>query len=202
MCCVPRPNPQEVGIQEVRGKVQTATVFVNGTPATALLDTASTQTLVMPYLVQQQQIGDGEVDIWCVHGDKRPYPTARVYLGVQGQTYLVEVGVVPSLSHPVLLGQDIPNLTRLLQESKPVNMVVTRAKAREVTSQSPEPTTHSHLLEQFPFSQAELPRESNGKVRKSKQQRRREKLMGTIRQPQTSEPEQPAGDSWWRFLGI
>ena len=74
MCCVPRPNPQEVGIQEVRGKVQTATVFVNGTPATALLDTASTQTLVMPYLVQQQQIGDGEVDIWCVHGDKRPYP--------------------------------------------------------------------------------------------------------------------------------
>lgn len=102
------------------------------TPVNALLDSASTQTLVLPYLIQQQQFGDGEVDVWYVHGDKRPYPTAHVYLEVQGQSYFLEVGVVPALSHPVLLGHDIPILPRLLQESKPVNMMVTRAKARNV----------------------------------------------------------------------
>lgn len=125
MCCVPRPTAPQVSVQEVRGKMQTATVSVNGTPATALLDSASTQTMVMPYLVQQQQIGDGEVDVWCAHGDKGPYPTVHVHLEVQGQSYLLEVGVVPGLSHPVLLGQDIPMLPKLLQENKPVNMVLT-----------------------------------------------------------------------------
>lgn len=62
-------TPQKVGVEEVWGKMQTVIVYVNGAPATALLDSNSTQTSVMPYLVQQQQNGDGEVDVWCVHGD-------------------------------------------------------------------------------------------------------------------------------------
>uniref|UniRef100_A0A3Q3GKU4 CCHC-type domain-containing protein n=1 Tax=Labrus bergylta TaxID=56723 RepID=A0A3Q3GKU4_9LABR len=202
MCCVPRPTIQKADDHEVRGKMQIATVTVNGMPATALLDSASTQTLVMPYLVQQQQMGEGEVEVWCVHGDKRPYPTACVYLEVQGQSYLLEVGVVPGLSHPVLLGQDLPILPRLLHQSRPVNMVVTRAR-RDNTSQSLQPITHSQGLEQLPFSQVEFPSESNGRVNKSRQQRRREKLMGALRQQQqpVSEPEQSAGDSWWEVPG-
>lgn len=51
---------------------------VNGVLATALLNSASTQMLVMPYLVQSQQVGNG-VDVCCVHGDKQSYPTVPVY---------------------------------------------------------------------------------------------------------------------------
>lgn len=48
------------------------------------------------------------------------------------------------------------------------------------------------MLEQLPFSQAELPSKSNGKGKKSRQQRRGEKLMGTMKQQPllASEPEQ------------
>lgn len=101
-------------------------------------------------LVQQRQLAGGLFgvdDVWCVHGDKRPYPTARIYLEVQGQTYFLEVGVVRRLSHPLLLGQDIPLLPRLLWDSTPVNMVVTQVKAREVISQVREPTNLSHGLQ-------------------------------------------------------
>ena len=141
MCCVPRPKTIA---QEVQGKMQTATVSVNGIPTTALLDSASTQTLVLPYLVQSQQLGSGIVDVWCVHGDKQPYPTAHVYLEVQGQTYFLEVGVGPGLSHRVLLGQDVPMLSKLLENCKPVNMVVTRSRAEQEIDQPLSDGDHSH----------------------------------------------------------
>ncbi len=198
MCCVPRPKTYKCN-QEIQGKMQTATVSVNGIPATALLDSASTQTLVMPYLVQSQQLGGGVVDVWCVHGDKQPYPTAQIYLEVEGQTYFLEVGVVPDLSHPVLLGQDVPMLSKLLRDNKPVNMVVTRSRAEQGRDQPPTDSSHSHFLEQLPFSYSEFPIEDNGKVRKSRRQRRMEKLLGSSRegQPQLPQPSQSAEDSWW-----
>ncbi|XP_072554203.1 uncharacterized protein [Paramormyrops kingsleyae] len=164
MCCVPRPPPPKVDIQEVQGKMQIVPVSVNGTPTTALLDSASTQTLVLPFLVQTQQFGNGMVEVWCVHGDKRQYPTAHIYLEVQGQEYFLEVGVVPDLSYPVLLGQDVPVLTKLLQDSKPVNMVVTRARAEKGAEEPPVQTSHATWLGQLPFSQSDLPEGSNDKV--------------------------------------
>lgn len=200
MCCMPRPEIKQpqIGYQQVKGKMQTVNIVVNGTPATALLDTGSTQTLVMPYLVQSQQVGEGVVDVWCVHGDKKPYPTAHIHLEIQGQKFFLEVGVVPSLSHPVLVGQDVPILQNLIGESKPVNAVVTRSRAHwgeDDLHTEPSP------LDQLPYNQSDIPIESNGKTKKSKNQRRRDKLVGTANKTPTTLPQplQPGDEGWWEL---
>lgn len=60
--------------------MQIATVSVDSTPATALSDSASTQTLDMTCLIQQQPISHREVDVCCVYDDKCAYLTVHVYL--------------------------------------------------------------------------------------------------------------------------
>ncbi|KAL2092968.1 hypothetical protein ACEWY4_010280 [Coilia grayii] len=88
----------------------------------------STSTM---YLVQ-----DGRLKVCCVHGDKHEYPTAEVYLEVDGQAFQISVGVVDRLGHPVVLGQDILVLPEVVQACKPVCMVATRSQSR---AQAPEP---------------------------------------------------------------
>ncbi|KAK7939317.1 hypothetical protein WMY93_002643 [Mugilogobius chulae] len=77
-------------------------------------------------------------DILCVHGDKHPYPTADLTVDIEGQKYLLTVGVVASLPVPALLGCDLPILLDLLQENAEADCntetlscpVVTRAQAK------------------------------------------------------------------------
>ena len=174
MCSVPRPGSGgELGI----GRVQTVAVKVNGITTVALLDTGSTQTLVQPHLLDRsEELGTGQIRVCCVNGDEHVYPVAEIGLEVRGQAFLLTVGVVKGLSHPVVLGQDVLILPELVQSAKPVSMVVTRsqAKARE----TPEAT--KALLDSMPFSQTDISIPERVKIHKSRRQRRREKLQGTV----------------------
>lgn len=48
-------------------------------------------------------IDQGEKSPFARHGDEKYYPTAEVYLKVQGQSYLLNVGLADSLPFPVVL---------------------------------------------------------------------------------------------------
>lgn len=54
-----------------------------------------------------------------------------LYIKVQGQTYLLDVGVADNLPYPVILGHDLPVLLDLLQPEPFCNVVVTRAKTKQ-----------------------------------------------------------------------
>lgn len=85
----------------------------------------------------------------CVHEDVREYPTTDVYLVIEGQAYLVTVGVAKELPYLIILGQDLPVTMDLLSQIKSCNAVVTRMQAR----QTREEINH---LESMPFLQQEL----------------------------------------------
>lgn len=97
----------------------------------ALIDTGSTQTLVLKSLVPREDWNEQEVRICCVHGDVKPYPTADVFLTVEGQTFLLSVALAPQLPPPVVLEHDLPILYDLVSESKACNVVTWFQAARE-----------------------------------------------------------------------
>ena len=198
VCTVPRPGWEKVRLD---GKQQITEVKVNGVPALALLDTGSVQTLVNPSILKGhcQFVGPG-LDISCVHGDHRTYPTAIVYVEVGDQTYLLTVGVVENLAHQVILGQDIPALPELVQAVKPV-CVVTRSQSKGQSKagvdgvkdrsgeggnfKPQEISKNSHIdsnaLSELPFFETDVPQMGFFKSRKSRRQRRREKMEGTAK---------------------
>ncbi len=144
---------------------------VSQTWKAALIDTGSTQTLVQCRYVSPHSICSTEtIPICCAHGDERHYPTADVYIKVQGQTYLLNVGVIDNLPFPVILGDDLPVLIDLLQP-KSCNVALTRAQAKK--SGEREPT-----LSALPFYNAGIDLEP-AKERKSRRQRRLEKFQHT-----------------------
>lgn len=212
-CTVPRPGREEV---QGNGKRQITEVRVNGEPALALLDTGSVQTLVNPSVLKGRgQLAGPGLDISCVHGDHRTYPTAIVYVEVAGQTYLLTVGVVENLAHQVILGQDIPALPELVQSVKPV-CAVTRSQSRvqseaglDRTEDGREPTgmvplegginpnqVESDTLSDLPFFESDVPHVGPFKPRKSRPQRRREKMGGTVERLTESftKPEEPGNN--------
>uniref|UniRef100_A0A3B3VDD9 Gypsy retrotransposon integrase-like protein 1 n=1 Tax=Poecilia latipinna TaxID=48699 RepID=A0A3B3VDD9_9TELE len=203
-CIAPRSLSAEDQFQE---KKQVMEVRVNGKPAIALLDTGSAQTLVHPSILKDQCYLQGPgLDISCVHGDHKTYPTAAIYLEVANQTYLLSVGVVEGLPHKVILGQDIPVLPELIQTCKPVYVVTrSQAQAKQLaggddseplpeTGKSgqqinPETTVKLNSLQELPFFNFDIPAEGVVKVRKSKQQRRLWKMAGTVRQTSLGLPD-------------
>ncbi|KAI3377106.1 hypothetical protein L3Q82_000303 [Scortum barcoo] len=122
-----------------------------------------------------------------------------VYLEVAGQTYLVPVGVIDGLAHQVILGQDIPILQELVQSCRPVNIVTRsqmRTQRREAGELSRSQTGPDENLqgpeiqgstEQDPNVLSELPvfdedlLDRAVKTRKSRRQKRQEKMAGTVR---------------------
>ena len=109
-----------------------------------------------------------------MNGDEHVYPVAKICLVVKGRTFWLTAGVVEGLSQPVVLGQDVLILPELVQSTKPVSMVATRSqgKAKEEANKS--------LLDMMPFSQVEISPLGHVKAQKSRRQRRREKLQGTV----------------------
>jgi len=189
VCYAPRkkcePGPQ------VRQALKETLVEINGRNLRALIDTGSNQTLVHRRYIPPQAVCTIEtVPICCVHGDEKPYPTADVYVKVQGQTYLLNVGVTDNLPFPVVLGHDLPVLLDLIQPSSICSMALTRAQARASTSHSGETDC---TLCSLPFYDAEVEAEP-GKSRKSRRQRRQEKFYHTEeKNPVRSTPELPIG---------
>ncbi|KAL2089206.1 hypothetical protein ACEWY4_016105 [Coilia grayii] len=178
MCGLPRPGGEQA---ECHGKVQTTPVVVNGRSTVALLDTGSSQSLVQPHLVEPYEaLGERKLRVCCVNGDEHTYPVADICVEVGGQAYRLTAGVVRGLSHPVVLGQDVLILPELVQASKPVSMVVTRAQAKARAEETPEQAVNKSLLDMMPYSEAELDAPKQPKVLKTRRQRRREKLLGTV----------------------
>ncbi|KAL6485144.1 hypothetical protein MHYP_G00071890 [Metynnis hypsauchen] len=160
LCTVPRLEPRIVGEQEIG---PTISVLINGQQEKALIDTGSTQTLVRESLIPREEWREARVKVSCVHGDERSYPTAEIYLTVDGQTFLVTVAVVDQLPYPIVLGQDIPVIVDLLPKSQQC-LVMTRAqRAREALAELP-----------FHDSETEV---GSCKPVKTKAQRRRERLL-------------------------
>ncbi|KAL7854953.1 hypothetical protein SRHO_G00171430 [Serrasalmus rhombeus] len=176
LCTVPRPEPKVVD-EQVMGP--TIAVLINGQQENALVDTGSTQTLVRESLVPREDWKEDRVQVSCVHGDERSYPTAEIYLTVDGQTFLMTVAVVAQLPYPVVLGQDLPVIIDLLPKTQQC-MIMTRAQsAREA-------------LAELPFKDSV---EVNfSKPTKPKAQRRREKFLRSTlvdQEEPLSKPETP-----------
>ena len=107
--------------------------------ADILLDTGCSKTLVHQKLVPKEKYIWGEaVTIRCAHGDSVIYPVAKVNLVVDRVLLEVEAAVSPTLPVSVLLGTDVPVLSRWLRGSRAVTkgknalMTVTRAGARRM----------------------------------------------------------------------
>uniref|UniRef100_A0A8C1KT19 Gypsy retrotransposon integrase-like protein 1 n=1 Tax=Cyprinus carpio TaxID=7962 RepID=A0A8C1KT19_CYPCA len=164
LCFVPRREGTKSP-----SSLKTTNVEINGEKLTALIDTGSDQTLVRRKFISPSLISTvKKLPICCVHGDERLLPTANVYVKIEEQIYLVEVGVADNLSFPVILGRDIPVLLELLYPARQCNVVVTRAKANQ--SEGIE-----HTLGTLPFFDAEI-ETGVSKRRKSRREKRQEKV--------------------------
>uniref|UniRef100_A0A7N6BLW2 Gypsy retrotransposon integrase-like protein 1 n=1 Tax=Anabas testudineus TaxID=64144 RepID=A0A7N6BLW2_ANATE len=184
MCFVPR---QSFVACKSNQFMKMTTVKIKGDKLRALIDTGNTQTLVHRQYVPPNVICTLEtIPICCVHGDEKPYPTADLYIEVQGQAYLLNVGVADNLPFPVVLGHDLPVLVDLLGTEYHCNVAVTRAQAKHVQE-------HSPTLSALPFYAAELETQP-GKSRKSRSQRRTEKLKRTaVDSSVETAPDMPLG---------
>ena len=98
---------------------------------------------------------------------------------IEGQSYLLNVGMMDNCPYPVVLGQDVPVLAELLQRHLPQasSCVVTRAQAKANA-------TDVASWQELPFPVGC----SGGKDRKPKSVRRREKVLGTPVQEQLPLP--------------
>ncbi|KAL2095443.1 hypothetical protein ACEWY4_010162 [Coilia grayii] len=176
--CIPRP---EGGLSGLEGKLQIMAVVVNGKPVTALLDSGSTQTLVQPHLVERRDMVVGKsLRVLCVNGDEHEYPIAEVYVEISGQTYQLSVGVVEKLSHPIVIGQDIVVLPELLQAIKPVYVVTRSQSAAHTDEEANEDSPDSLAWKELAFCDADITSPARVRPKKSRSQRRRARLVGTV----------------------
>ncbi|XP_051252635.1 uncharacterized protein LOC127361776 isoform X2 [Dicentrarchus labrax] len=183
MCVVPRQNDPTPKNDH---SMKMITVKINGKALKALMDSGSDQTLVHRQFVPANMIRTLETNpICCVHGDKKPYPTADIYIEVQEQPYL-NIGVADNLPFPVVLGSNLPVLFDLLSQPIRCNVAVTRAQAKLVD----EPSV---TLSALPFYDADLDTQP-GKSRKSHSRRRQERFQHTvIPPPDAVAPDLPLG---------
>uniref|UniRef100_A0A8C5GD01 Gypsy retrotransposon integrase-like protein 1 n=1 Tax=Gouania willdenowi TaxID=441366 RepID=A0A8C5GD01_GOUWI len=184
VCFVPRADEPEI---KLNSEAKMSLIEINGQTLQALIDSGSDQTLVHRHFLPPNVISIKDtVPVFCVHGDKKPYPTADVYIKVQGQTYLVNVGVADNLPFPAVLGRDLPVLFDLLDSSRGCNAAVTRAQSQRLEETSP-------TLSALPFYDADL-ETAPGKSRKSRRQKRQEKFHKTVVAPLSGpDPELPLG---------
>ncbi len=176
LCYVPRPS-QMLG--EAGQNIDTVVpVKIGGKQFMALVDTGSSQTLVREECVRDLHMsGQGKLRVRCVHGDEREYATVDLKMEVEGQPYLLTVGIVDKAPYAVILGRDVPVLVDLLQRQtgEADVRVVTRAKAKQVEE-------HKQTLNLLPFA-----KEPKGK--RSRREKRKEKVRGTVIAEQLPEPD-------------
>ncbi|XP_038133737.1 uncharacterized protein LOC119778540 [Cyprinodon tularosa] len=187
VCFVPHQN---VDVKlEIKQSSKIITVKIAGHEINALIDTGSTQTLVHKNHVPTNCICPSEtISVRCVHGDEKSYPTADMFVEVQGAPYLLKVGVADNLPYPVVLGEDLPVIYDLLRDVQSCNVAVTRAQAKNQDE-------HFATLSALPFFEAELQTEP-GKSRKPRSQRRREKFQHALGETSVEvAPDMPLGFS-------
>ncbi|XP_031668019.1 uncharacterized protein LOC116359314 [Oncorhynchus kisutch] len=179
-CYVPREGDGVQNRQTREGSCLVP-VKVNGKSLTAMIDTGSSLSLIRKGNVPVNDIDYGhQTLIQCVHGDQSQQPTAELTVEIQGQKYLLKVGVMEKLPFEMILGRDVPVLSDLLGSvggqlyeqsvcQSDVQMacsVVTRAQAK--AGLQPLPDLCDSLCEG-----------GTKGPRKSRRQRRLEKYVGT-----------------------
>ncbi|XP_025766300.1 uncharacterized protein LOC112841659 isoform X1 [Oreochromis niloticus] len=187
MCFMPRPHAER-GLQ-CDQTVKMIQIEANGTTLTALLDSGSSRTLIHRDFVPPNIVRVSDtIPICCVHGDEKMYSTADMYIKVNGQIYLLNVGVVDNLPYSAILGRDFPVLFDLLESDQnyQCNVAVTRAQAQKSSETS-------EVFSALPFFNEEWDA-APGKPRKSRRQRRQEKFQHTIVHPEMhTDPDLPLG---------
>ena len=112
-----------------------------------LLDTGCSRTLVHRDFVPSQKLLEGEaLAIRCAHGDTVLYPLARVTVEIDGQAFEVQAAVADRLPLSMLLGTDVPHLSKLVSgqlggkspHQVEEALVVTRARARQQSEEEKE----------------------------------------------------------------
>uniref|UniRef100_A0A4W5LGD1 SCAN box domain-containing protein n=1 Tax=Hucho hucho TaxID=62062 RepID=A0A4W5LGD1_9TELE len=96
-CYVPRDGDDVQNRQSGEGSGLVA-VKVNGKSLTAMIDTCSSLSLIRKCNVPVNDIDYGhQTLIQCVHGDQSQQPTAELTVEIQGQKYLLKVGIMEKL---------------------------------------------------------------------------------------------------------
>lgn len=183
MCYVPQEMVPETSLSVPSPILRT--IELNGKKVTDLIDTDCMQTLVDSECFPQLcALSDSPIIVKCVHGEERPYPVTDIYLAIGDQAYLMRLGLAGGLPYPVILGHDFLILTNLLSLSnvRDVDLVLTQ-------SQSKLKESEDNPVAFLPFYGVELP-VKQGKKKKSKREKRREKFKGTVGQGfETNETE-------------
>lgn len=87
---------------------------VDGRDAEALLDTGNTVSLIQPQLVgEHNRTPENPVAVSCIHGDTKEYPTAVVKLTTPQGNCQLQVGLVPNIPGPLLVGHVCPLFSKL-----------------------------------------------------------------------------------------
>ncbi|XP_053540484.1 uncharacterized protein LOC128634217 [Ictalurus punctatus] len=136
------------------------TVWVEGRPVTALLDTGSTVTLARPSILPEGRRPRGTLTVTCVHGDIREVPSAEVRIRGEAGTWPLQVGIIPKLPVPLLLGRDWPGFRvvpraepqRLRRRTKgtPARLAYLAQDDGEATTEGKTPQTTNPLSSVFP----------------------------------------------------
>ena len=99
-----------------------------------VLDTGCACTMVRQDLVPKERLVAGAtIRLRCAHGDVVTYPLATVKLDIEGVVLPATAAVAEKLPISVLLGTDVPELGKLLNQppqEQPDALVVTRAQAK------------------------------------------------------------------------
>ena len=132
-------------------------------------------------IVPEENIQEGDVvAIRCAHGDTVLYPLAKVSLEVEGRLIKTEAAVYDTLSMPVLLVADTPDLAELLrgdQKTEDVFAVVTRAAKRKQEAGAVRFNRQKHACGVQP-----KPADLEGPVNSDTVQEREEQVAETNRQ--------------------
>uniref|UniRef100_A0A3B3D8P6 Gypsy retrotransposon integrase-like protein 1 n=1 Tax=Oryzias melastigma TaxID=30732 RepID=A0A3B3D8P6_ORYME len=165
-------------------------VAINGQHRKALVDTGSSQTLIKSSLLSNGLLNfDKNVTISCVHGCQKNYPTADVTLEIEGQAFMLTVGVLDQLAYDVILGDNLPILENLINQNTEAHKcaVVTRSMAKGL---EPLPHVDDDLFE------------GKCKIRKTRRQKRNDKnkYVGKANELHLVPPEM-SFESQWQIPG-
>lgn len=151
-------------------------VTIKGRKWQALIDTGSSQTFIRRTCLDPNDCTNaGKVRVRCIHGDESEHQTADIDIDIEGQKYLLTVGIMDSCPYPVVLGQDVPVLVELLQHQSPVSLACVTTRSQAKAEQADK-----ELLAELPFPDSQPDR----KPRKTRSVRRRDKVLGTPLQGQ------------------
>lgn len=137
-----KPAIQEAKIAELHDN-QELPVFagsINRRPATRLVrDSGCTHSIIHQRLVDPKFKDEGNAPVRCIHGDTKPLPTTTVRLKLCGRRWDVNMAVTDLGSYDAMLGNDIPNLDRMITIKKHIR---NKKKRRNPTRACGRPKTY------------------------------------------------------------